>query len=320
MTDGAGNYALAGLYSGSYMVTVVTPLGFSTNPEEVEVTLLPAESASLDYALSCLVTSANPRSIGFWKHQVGVATGGRGQAEMDASALCDYLDAIQAHFNDNQINQVQVYEPPASGECGGEAGKLAVAKELLNLKGSAAMIDRAKQQLMALLLNVAAGKLGLTTIITEDGATVSQAITYCDLAIDDPLGNWERAKDIADAINNGLQVPATWIPLETRFIAYSRRSQVETPAGLLRVSPNPAGGHRTFTFATTIPGHVRLDVFDVAGRRIATIFNGHLEPGLRTIPWDGRADSGARIANGLYVVRLSTPTGRQAMRMLQVGP
>lgn len=44
------------------------------------------------------------RSIGFWKHQAGVATGGNGKAEIDGATLCDYLDLIEVHFNNNMIN------------------------------------------------------------------------------------------------------------------------------------------------------------------------------------------------------------------------
>jgi len=35
--------------------------------------------------------------------------------------------------------------------------------------------------------------------------------------------------------------------------------------------PNPFAGETTLQFTTEKPGHVRLDVFDVLGRRIKTV-------------------------------------------------
>ena len=81
-------------------------------------------------------------------------------------------------------------------------------------------LDRAKRQLLALLLNVVSGHISQTEVISEDGATVSQAITHCDNLLDDPAGEHELAKDIADEINNGQMVAAGVIPLGTQNIAY----------------------------------------------------------------------------------------------------
>src|SRR5205085_731087 len=127
-------------------------------------------------------------------------TGGNGHGQIDAATLCSYLDLIAAHFNNNAINPVVVYQSPSSGQC---SDKLLVARGLLDLTGSVPMIARARQQLMTLLLNVAAGDIAQTQVISADGATVSQAITYSDNVIDSPTGNYAKANNICDAINNG---------------------------------------------------------------------------------------------------------------------
>jgi hypothetical protein len=269
--------------------------------------------ATADFALHCVTIIANPRAIGFWKHQIGVATGGRGQAQVDETTLCSQLDLIAAHFGNNAINQVIVYEPPASGVC---ADKLEVTKQLLNLPGSVEMIDRARQQLMALLLNVAAGYISQTGVISADGATVSQAITYCDNQIDSPLGNYERAKSIADLINNGQLVPAGWIPLGTQNIAYARGTSVTE----FRVMPNPAPGTRSFSFVLSRPGPVGLMIYDVAGRRVADVYAGVLVGGRHSIQWQGRTSAGVALQTGRYFARLSTATGTQTIDLVQAGP
>jgi len=299
-TGAGGGYLIENLPAGPYTVTIMAPLGYSTPATEVPVTIAAGQTATVDFALHCETIIAQPRTIGFWKHQVGVATGGPGQSQISATALCGYLDLIAAHFNSNAINQVVVYEPPASGLC---SDKLEVTKQLLNLAGSAAMIDRARQQMMALLLNVAAGYISQTQVISSDGATVSQAITYCDNTIDNPAGDYERAKTVADLVNNGQPVPAGMVPSGTQVIAYGRQpSRDEAPRLILEgVSPNPARGAFTVAFSLTSDGPAQLEVMDVAGRRILSQEVGGLGTGRHAVA----LGAGARIPPGVYALRLS---------------
>jgi hypothetical protein len=249
--------------------------------------------------------------MGFWKHEVGVATGGNGHGQISPPTLCSYLDLIAAHFNSNVINQVIVYQPPASGVC---ADKLQVARVLLDLQGNVAMISRARQMLMSLLLNVAAGYITQTKVISTDGATVSQAITYCDNVIDSPTGNYEKAKTVADDINNGIMVPAGMIPLSTAQISYRQGMEALS----FRVTQSFGGGTRAFQFMTGARGPVSLRLYDVAGRMVAEIYRGTMEAGAHSVGWSGRTDSGTVAARGLYFARLQTPRESPTIKVLQV--
>jgi flagellar hook assembly protein FlgD len=51
---------------------------------------------------------------------------------------------------------------------------------------------------------------------------------------------------------------------------------------------------------------VRLDVYDLAGRRVATIVRERLSAGWHELSWNGRSRSGDRVAAGIYVCRLVT--------------
>ena len=64
--------------------------------------------------------------------------------------------------------------------------------------------------------------------------------------------------------------------------------------------PNPAAGRTTFAYGVPAAGPVRLDVFDVLGRRVATVVDAVQTPGRYTAAFD--ADG---LAGGLYVARLS---------------
>jgi hypothetical protein len=207
---------------------------------------------------------------------------------------------IAAHFNSNAMNQVVVYQPPASGTC---ADKLEVAKALLNLKGNAGMTARARQQLVSLLFNVAAGHIGLQQVVSEDGATLSQAITYCDYLIDGPVSGHEAAKTIADLINNNLMLGAGMVPLSTENISYKGAGGV-TAISLCQNQPNPFRGTTVIEYALPRAGDIRLTVFDVSGRAIRTLADGAVPAGRHSMLWDGRDGTRARVAAGVYICRL----------------
>ena len=113
---------------------------------------------------------------------------------------------------------------------------LEVARNLLNLQGSVAMIMKAKQQLMALLLNVAAGPdLADPGDQRRTARRCREAITVRDNLIDNPSGDYSKAITICDRINNGQQVQAGMIPLSTQNIEYA---QFGRQAGLQRQPPD----------------------------------------------------------------------------------
>jgi hypothetical protein len=57
-------------------------------------------------------------------------------------------------------------------------------------------------------------------------------------------------------------------------------------------------------FANEKPARARLDVYDVAGNLVRTL-DGSYGPGPNIISWDGVSNNGRRVANGVYVFRLS---------------
>ena len=51
------------------------------------------------------------------------------------------------------------------------------------------------------------------------------------------------------------------------------------------------------------PADVRLVVFDIAGRKVATLVSRRLDPGYHEVRWDGRTDQGASAGSGIYLLR-----------------
>jgi hypothetical protein len=74
-------------------------------------------------------------------------------------------------------------------------------------------------------------------------------------------------------------------------------------------SPNPSLGTVTFSIVNPREQNVELAIFDIGGRRLATLWSGKLSSGETKFRWDGRERSGARAAPGLCVVRLRGSQG-----------
>lgn len=95
-------------------------------------------------------------------------------------------------------------------------------------------------------------------------------------------------------------------------------AQVPTATRLHAPYPNPLRGAGTVRFDLARPGAVTLEVFDVNGRRTATLVQGALEPGRYSVRWDAGAD-GTVARAGLYFVRLTAPgVARQTVRLVVV--
>jgi hypothetical protein len=316
-TDTAGQFVFEELEAGDYTLSMVTPLGYIIESGDIPVTATGGTTTGADFSLTCVEIVGETKGSGFWKHEVGVATGGKGKAHLDEETICDYLDLVEVHFNSNAINQVIIYQPPSSGLC---EDKLLVAKDLLNLKGNVGMTARARQHLLSLLLNVAGGHVGLMEIASEDSVTVSQAITFCDQKLDDSIEeNDEVAKNIAEQINKGQLIEAGVIPRTIDNIAYSSRpDHREEPRrfGLDGTYPNPFNPQTTIAYAIPEQGLVTLKVYDVQGRLVRTIVNGEQPAGDHRAAWQGRDMNGSSVASGIYFVRLTFGSNAQTRKVV----
>ena len=313
-TDADGSFRFENLAPGEYTVSINTPVGYA-EPGDYFVTL----GVPVAVTLECLEVENEPRTIGFWKHQVNAHLSGKGKAQVPLATLLAYYDTITEHFALNPVHPVEVYTVPPSAT---ETEKLEAAQTILTVNHKDHMNLHARQQLMATILNVVSLKLAQTAVISADGATVSQAITYCwDLIADGNPTNDETAKTIADKINNGWTVPAGWIPLGTPLYTYEEPGiaiREATARTLLQPNfPNPVRAAGTdIRFQLAGDGPVSLELYDVQGRLIRTLFRGSGRNGEMTLHWDGRDESGASAANGLYFYRLTTTETVQTQKMI----
>jgi hypothetical protein len=76
---------------------------------------------------------------------------------------------------------------------------------------------------------------------------------------------------------------------------------------LLAPTPNPLSHSSLLRFALATGGETSLDIYDAAGRRVASLVHDNLVPGNYSVRWDGRTDGGEPLGAGLYFARLIAP-------------
>jgi hypothetical protein len=102
-----------------------------------------------------------------------------------------------------------------------------------------------------------------------------------------------------------------WATAETSgaFRILHSLTQAELPgvpnhSGLSACYPNPFNPVTTVPFTLQRPAGIELAVFDLRGRRLATLVEGVRPAGWHTATWDGRDQTGQLVASGTYLARL----------------
>jgi hypothetical protein len=88
-----------------------------------------------------------------------------------------------------------------------------------------------------------------------------------------------------------------------------------TKAAIRRVYPNPFNPSTTVEFSVPKQGRAAVRVFDLQGRRIATLVDESMAAGLYRVRWDGRDQSGRDVSSGLYFAMIESGGTRQAVRL-----
>jgi len=70
--------------------------------------------------------------------------------------------------------------------------------------------------------------------------------------------------------------------------------------------PNPFNASTTIRYEVPVECDVRLEIYDVFGRKIAVLADGRMSPGVYDSVWDSRINSGGKtIGSGVYLYRFT---------------
>ena len=108
--------------------------------------------------------------------------------------------------------------------------------------------------------------------------------------------------------------------------AYSNGTGIGEPAphgviwqtALSGVSPNPllAGTPGRIRFTLAGEARARVEVYDLQGRLVKTVFDGIGTPGVNEAVWTGTDEAGTEVGSGVYFLRLRADGQEHSSRMV----
>ena len=82
--------------------------------------------------------------------------------------------------------------------------------------------------------------------------------------------------------------------------------------------PNPFNPSTIIPYQLPVADHVRLEVFNLLGQRIATLVDAERSAGMHTATWHATDGAGRAVAAGVYIYRMTVGEERQTGRMVLI--
>jgi len=119
---------------------------------------------------------------------------------------------------------------------------------------------------------------------------------------------------------NAPNSPETVIPVTLHVYGSTTGAEDGLPRryALGHAHPNPFNPATTIGFAIPRAGHVKLSIYDIAGRLVKTLADENFAAGDHSILWRGTDNRGRRVSSGTYFYRLESGDFRATEKMLLV--
>lgn len=314
LSDSNGCYSFIVIDWGNYIVSLVEPLSFSANQNDIPVMVQGGVTSSVDFNLILIPATNNPQGLGFWKTNVNNNISGNGNPQYNSAQLLGFSQLIFDHFYSNPITPIIVNSVTYNGNPAHPL-TLSEMQYILNInQGGSTMNQRAKQHYLTLLLNVASNRLGLNSVISADNRSASQAINFVNslIGINDAL-----AKSISETISQGGLVTSGIIPSGTPGTIFGTGDLLteNNPHSLKLNSPNPNPFNPSTTITFDLPELIKISliIYNIQGKEVAHLADGWFEAGTHSVDFQA-----AYLTSGIYFARLTTGNFTQTQKLLLV--
>jgi hypothetical protein len=147
--------------------------------------------------------------------------------------------------------------------------------------------------------------------------------------------HYRRVKGAASSYCTTTETPITgrldevlsWLSLTPASDCTNPAQLVDVPNGqpkfktsLANFAPNPlfSGATGTIQFTMAKEGKASVDIFDVNGRLVRTVFDGSAKAGVNVVHWNGKDASDRQVASGVYFTRFRAGKDEFARKMVVV--
>jgi len=233
------------------------------------------------------------------------------------------VQLLNPKFQTGQIHTVTI-ELEAQGDenavgfsAGFEPAVLTFKNATLGRDASGATLNvndgKAATGLVGLALALPAGQTfaaGMRQLVLVSFSVNSNtAVTSTPIVFkDQPIG-----REVVDVNGNVLQ--AAWSLVTA---VHERVSELPTTFELNANIPNPFNPSTTIKYDLAQAVEVKLEIFDMLGRRVRTLVDQRQQAGRYAMTWDGRNEQGESVASGTFIYQLRAGSFVQARKMALV--
>ncbi|MDP2884769.1 MAG: FG-GAP-like repeat-containing protein [Ignavibacteria bacterium] len=294
VTGPSGGYTFTNLIPGSYNVMIVEPLGYTPDGNPKETILNLGGTNHVDFTLTPVTITNGGRGMGYWKQQFDKHISNKGSAQETQAQLNQYI--IRVH---------QYYTPHFNVFSG--CTTFSQWQAVLSPANKASMLDKARQQLAALVMNFTSLKIGQSVVATADGRTAGDVLTYVSILVTGgDASKYELAKNLAEqvcsqqTIGAGVVSPGNVLYKGVGGEKVNWNFEIPAEFALEQNYPNPFNPSTVISFSISSRSYVSLRVFDAMGREVATLISEELPAGNHSRQWNATG-----MASGVYFYRLN---------------
>ena len=154
-------------------------------------------------------------------------------------------------------------------------------------------------------------------VLTLDERALPPHEYRCEHSSPSQLDIYYQPSSLEDGLHKLAILPPSVETHSTASFVFS----IQSTLGFAEVMnfPNPFFEHTDFTFVlhNDRPAPVTIKIYTVSGRLIRTIKDEFAQVGYNSINWDGLDAAGARLANGVYLYRISADDGEEHAEVIE---
>jgi hypothetical protein len=79
--------------------------------------------------------------------------------------------------------------------------------------------------------------------------------------------------------------------------------------------PNPFNPETNVRLELSVGQHIKIDIYNILGEKVNTIFNGYIKAGNSTFNWNAKNNSGITLPAGIYFITVSSKETQKVIKV-----
>ncbi|MBN2009325.1 carboxypeptidase regulatory-like domain-containing protein [candidate division KSB1 bacterium] len=306
LSDNSGYYEFIDVPVGEYQVALIEPIGFAVQEDSIVQAISCGSESTIDFQLDKTISKNQARNRIYWYLQFEQSKCQRGKKDKrNTDVLSGYIREIHKRYT----TQFPIFA---------DATSLKDWQKILKYGCKNNIRAKAEAQLATLLFNIFSQRLGQYEIVTKDGLTAGDVLTFVSRILMDNQSDratLKQAQKAARWVNLRKKIPAGFITAEQHALfkqSQAMESATENPEKfeLNQNYPNPFNASTTITYALPTDDMVKITVFDMNGRIIGTLCNDFMTAGYHSLQWHAE-----NIPSGVYFYEVAISQFRERKKL-----